>query len=51
MMLSMHSKQPKRGMVSCEKGYVRSWSIQEPGEAKIVDAETGEIQGDKSGGT
>ena len=22
LMLSLHSKQPKRGMVSCEKGYI-----------------------------
>lgn len=27
--LSMHSKQPKRAMISCEKGISRSWNIQE----------------------
>ncbi len=44
VMLSMHSKQPKRGMVSCEKGYIEVMEYPRAWEAKIVDAETGEIQ-------
>lgn len=34
VMLSLHSKQPKRGMVSCEKGYIeimeypRAWEAE-----------------------
>ncbi len=34
VMLSMHSKQPKRGMVSCEKGYIEVMEIQEPGRRR-----------------
>ena len=49
VMLSMHSKQPKRGMVSCEKGYIEVMEYQRAWEAKIVDAETGEIQVIKGG--
>lgn len=44
VMLSMHSKQPKRGMVSCEKGYIEVMEYPRAWEAKIVDAETGETQ-------
>ena len=49
VMLSLHSKQPKRGMVSCEKGYIESWNIQGPGRRRIVDAESGEVQVIKAG--
>ena len=28
--LSMHSKQPKRAMISCEKAYQKLWNIPEP---------------------
>ena len=49
VMLSMHSKQPKRGMVSCEKGYIEVMEYPRAWEAKIVDAETGEIQVIKAG--
>ena len=45
----MHSKQPKRGMVSCEKGYIEVMEYPRAWEAKIVDAETGEIQVIKAG--
>ena len=27
--LTLHSKQPKRGMISCDKGYIEPWNIQE----------------------
>ena len=49
VMLSMHSKQPKRGMVSCEKGYIEVMEYPRAWEAKIVDAETGETQVIKAG--
>ncbi len=44
VMLSLHSKQPKRGMVSCEKGYIEVMEYPRAWEARIVDAETGETQ-------
>ena len=47
--LSLHSKQPKRGMISCEKGYIEIMEYPRAWEAKIVDAETGEIQVIKAG--
>ena len=49
VMLSLHSKQPKRGMVSCEKGYIEVMEYPRAWEAKIVDAETGETQVIKAG--
>lgn len=42
VMLSMHSKQPKRGMISCEKGYIEVMEYPRAWEATITDAETGE---------
>lgn len=48
-MLSLHSKQPKRGMVSCEKGYIEIMEYPRAWEAKIVDAESGETQVIKAG--
>lgn len=42
IMLSMHSKQPKRLMVSCEKGYIEVMEFPRADKAVIVDAETGE---------
>ena len=42
VMLSLHSKQPKRGMVSCEKGYIEIMEYPRADRAKIVDASTGE---------
>ena len=42
VMLSLHSKQPKRGMVSCEKGYIEIMEYPRADKAVIVDAETGE---------
>ena len=42
VMLSMHSKQPKRGMISCEKGYIEIMEYPRAHEAVFTDAETGE---------
>ena len=40
--LSMHSKQPKRAMISCEKGYIEILEYPRADRAIIVDAGTGE---------
>lgn len=40
--LSLHSKQPKRAMISCEKGYIEIMEYPRADRAVIVDAETGE---------
>ena len=40
--LTMHSKQPKRAMISCEKGYVEIMEFPRADKAVIVDAYTGE---------
>ena len=40
--LSMHSKQPKRAMISCEKGYIEIMEFPRADRAVIVDAATGE---------
>lgn len=42
--LSMHSKQPKRAMISCEKGYIEIMEYPRADKAVIVDAETGETR-------
>ena len=39
--LSMHSKQPKRAIISCEKGYIEIMEYPRADKAVIVDAETG----------
>lgn len=39
--LSMHSKQPKRAMISCEKGYLEIMEFPRADRAVFVDAETG----------
>lgn len=41
VMLSLHSKQPKRGMISCEKGYIEIMEYPRATEAVITDAVTG----------
>lgn len=50
--LSMHSKQPKRAMISCEKGYIEIMEYPRADRAVIVDAENGNTReisaGDKS---
>ena len=40
--LSMHSKQPKRAMISCEKGYIEITEFPRADKAVITDAESGE---------
>lgn len=40
--LSLHSKQPKRAMISCEKGYIEIMEYPRADRAKIVDASIGE---------
>jgi hypothetical protein len=40
--LTMHSKQPKRAMISCEKGYIEIMEFPRADKAVIVDAATGE---------
>ena len=40
--LSMHSKQPKRAMISCEKGFIEIMEYPRAERAVIVDAQTGE---------
>ncbi|MDO5415786.1 MAG: Gfo/Idh/MocA family oxidoreductase [Lachnospiraceae bacterium] len=49
--LSMHSKQPKRVMISCEKGYIEIMEYPRADRAVIVDAETGEQQVIEAGET
>ena len=39
--LSMHSKQPKRAIISCEKGYIEIMEYPRADKALIVDAESG----------
>lgn len=43
-MLSFRSKQPKRGMVSCEKGYIEIMDYPRAVEAAITYTETGETE-------
>lgn len=40
--LTMHSKQPKRAMISCEGGYIEIMEYPRADKAVIVDAQTGE---------
>ena len=49
--LSMHSKQPKRAMISCEKGYIEIMEYPRADKAFIVDAESGERTEIESGET
>lgn len=49
--LSMHSKQPKRAMISCEKGYIEIMEYPRADKAVIVDAETGSVRKIESGET
>lgn len=44
VMLSLHSKQPKRGMISCEKGYIEIMEYPRAWEATILYVESGETQ-------
>lgn len=49
VMLSLHSKQPKRGMVSCEKGYIEIMEYPRAWEAKITYNDTGKTEVIKAG--
>ena len=42
--LSMHSKQPKRAMISCEQGYIEIMEYPRADKAVIVDANTGNVR-------
>lgn len=42
--LSLHSKQPKRAMISCDNGYIEIMEYPRADKAKIVNAETGAVQ-------
>ena len=49
VMLSLHSKQPKRGMVSCEKGYIEVMEYPRAWEAKITYTDSGKTELIKAG--
>lgn len=49
VMLSLHSKQPQRAVVSCERGYIEIMEYPRAWEAKITDAESGESRLVKAG--
>lgn len=51
VMLSLHSKQPKRGMVSCEKGYIEIMEYPRAFEAVVTYTESGEKEWVKEGDT
>ena len=51
VMLSLHSKQPKRGMVSCEKGYIEIMEYPRAFEADVTYTESGEKEWVKEGDT
>lgn len=42
--LSMHSKQPKRAVISCERGYIEILEYPRAEKAIFVDAETGKVE-------
>lgn len=42
--LSLHSKQPKRAVISCEKGYIEIMEYPRAEQAIIVDAKTGDTR-------
>lgn len=49
--LTMHSKQPKRAMISCEKGYIEIMEFPRGDRAILVDAKTGATQEISTGNT
>lgn len=51
VMLSLHSKQPKRGMISCEKGYIEIMEYPRAFEADVTYTESGEKEWVKEGDT
>ncbi len=42
--LSLHSKQPKRAMISCEKAYIEIMEYPRAREARITDAVSGKVR-------
>ena len=42
--LSLHSRQPKRAMISCEKGYIEIMEFPRAWEARITDAVSGDVR-------
>ena len=44
IILSLHSKQPKRAIISCENGYMEIMEYPRGQKAIIVDANTGEVR-------
>ena len=44
VMLSLHSKQPKRGMISCENGYIEVMEYPRVWEASITYTDTGKTE-------
>lgn len=44
VMLSLHSKQPKRAMISCENGYIEIMEYPRAWEASVTDAVTGKTE-------
>ena len=51
VMVPLHSKQPKRGMVSCEKGYIEIMEYPRAFEAVVTYTESGEKEWVKEGDT
>lgn len=49
--LSMHSKQPKRAIISCEKGYIEIMEYPRADKAIIVDSEDGHVEKLECGAT
>lgn len=49
--LSLHSKQPKRGMVTCERGYIEIMEYPRACEAKVTYVEDGRVEVIKAGRT
>lgn len=49
--LSLHSKQPKRGMISCDKGYIEVYEYPRGERATITFTDTGETEEIKVGDT
>lgn len=49
VMLSLHSKQPKRGMISCEKGYIEIMEYPRAWEATVTYTDSGETETIRAG--
>ncbi len=49
VMLSLHSKQPKRGMISCEKGYIEVMEYPRAWEATVTYTDTGKTETVRAG--